>query len=86
MKVQELFRTIPYDNIANALQHTHFLEEKDFVSSSANYKEAYDQLCNIESNGEAGEVTFDVTPREDWGSPIVCLCLQTVWKVSYGRI
>ena len=69
MKVQELFRTIPYDNIANALQHTHFPEEKDFISISANYKEAYDQLCNIESNGEAGEVTFDVTPREEWGKP-----------------
>jgi len=69
MTVQELFRSIPFDEIATALQSTHFRGVNNFISSSAEYKEAYDQLCNIEPDGEGGEVTFEISPHEDWDKP-----------------
>jgi len=69
MTVQEFFKDIPFDEIAAALQHTHFRDVENFIGSSAEYKEAYDQLCNIVPDGDGGEVTFDIYPREDWDKP-----------------
>lgn len=69
MTVQEFFNYIPFDEIAAALQRTHFCDVENFIGSSAEYKEAYDQLCNIVPDGDGGEVTFDIYTREDWDNP-----------------
>jgi len=75
MTVQELLKSVSFDEIAEALQRTHFRDEENFIGSSAEYKEAYDQLCNIIPDGAGGEVTFDVTPRENRNKP---KCLPVV--------
>lgn len=58
MTVQEFFKDILFDEIAAVLQRTHFSDIENFIGSSAEYKEAYDQLCNIVPDGDGGEVTF----------------------------
>lgn len=65
MTVQELFKSIEFKTISKALLHTHNRHEKT-VHNLAGYKMAYDRLCNMEFNGEGGDVTFSVTPREEW--------------------
>lgn len=65
MTVQELFKSLGFKAISDALLHTHNRHELT-VHDLAGYKMAYDRLCNMEFNGEGGEVTFTVTPREEW--------------------
>ena len=62
MTVQELFNTIGFPAIAEALRHTHRNDKS--TECLTGYKEAFDILCNIPFNGCGGAVTFDVTPRE----------------------
>lgn len=64
MTVQELFNTIGFPAIAEALRRTHRNEKS--TENLTGYKEAFDILCNLPFNGCSGEVTFDVTPREEW--------------------
>lgn len=64
MTVQELFNTIGFPAIAEALRHTHRNEKS--TENLTGYKEAFDILCNLPFEGNGGEVTFDVTPREKW--------------------
>lgn len=64
MTVQELFNTIGFHAIAEALRRTHRNEKS--TENLTGYKEAFDILCNLPFNGCGGEVTFDVTPREKW--------------------
>ena len=64
MTVQELFKSMTFDDIASALRHTHRNDKS--IQFLAGYKEAYDTLSNIEFKGEGGEVTFDITEREHW--------------------
>lgn len=64
MTVQELFNTIGFPAIAEALRRTHRNEKS--TECLTGYKEAFDILCNLPFNGCGGEVTFDVTPREKW--------------------
>lgn len=47
MTVQNLIKSITFDEIAAALQHTHFRDVENFIDRSAEYKMAYDQLCHI---------------------------------------
>lgn len=64
MTVQELFNTIGFPAIAEALRHTHRNEKS--TECLTGYKEAFDILCNLPFEGNGGNVTFDVTPREKW--------------------
>ncbi len=64
MTVQELFNTIGFPAIGEALRHTHRNEKS--TECLTGYKEAFDILCNLSFNGCGGEITFDVTLREKW--------------------
>lgn len=64
MTVQELFNTIGFPAIAEVLRRTHRNEKS--TECLTGYKEAFDILCNLTFDGCGGEVTFDVTPREEW--------------------
>ena len=64
MTVQELFNTIGFPAIAEALRHTHRNDKS--TECLTGYKEAFDILCNLPFEGNGGKVTFDVTPREKW--------------------
>lgn len=64
MTVQELFKALSFDEIARALQQTHFRDIENFIGQSAEYKMAYDQLCHIVPEGDGGEVTFDIVSPE----------------------
>ena len=67
MTVKELFLSTGFDNVLSALRNTHSNETS--IEAVAAYKEAFDIICLTEFEGEGGEVTFDVTPREEWGEP-----------------
>ena len=64
MTVQELFKSVSFDDIARALQQTHFRNVENFIGQSAEYKMAYDQFCHIVPEGDGGEVTFDIVSPE----------------------
>lgn len=67
MTVQELFNSMTFDEVLVALRNTHRNDHS--IRNVAGYKEAFDVLCNLKPEGEGGEVTFDVTPREEWFAP-----------------
>ena len=67
MTVKELLISEGFDEIVKALQKTHCKERS--IRNLASYKEAFDIICNTEFKGDGGDVTFDVTPREEWYSP-----------------
>ena len=67
MTVQELFNSLTFDDIMAALRHTHRNDRS--IRNVAGYKEAYDVFCNLKPAGEGGEVTFDISPREEWFTP-----------------
>lgn len=71
MTVQELFKFLPFDEVAAALQCTHFREDENFIGQSAEYKMAYDQFCHIKPEGDGGEVTFNVASAESLANPKV---------------
>lgn len=64
MTVQELFKALYFDEIARALQQTHFRNVENFIGQSAEYKMAYDQFCHIVPEEDGGEVTFDIVSPE----------------------
>ena len=67
MTVQELFNSLSFDDILSALRHTHHNDHS--IRNVAGYKEAYDMFCNLKPAGEGGEVTFDISPREERFTP-----------------
>lgn len=67
MTVKELFLSVGFDNVLKALRNTHHNDRS--IKNVAAYKEAFDIICLTEFKGEGGEVTFDVTPREEWDNP-----------------
>lgn len=67
MTVKELFLSIGFDNVLNALRNTH-RKDRSIVGGVA-YKEAFDIICLTEFEGDGGDVTFDVTPRAEWDDP-----------------
>ena len=67
MTVHELFNSITFDDVMAALRCTHRNDRS--IQNVAGYKEAYDVFCNLKPAGEGGEVTFDVTPRDEWFEP-----------------
>ncbi|MCM1139911.1 MAG: hypothetical protein NC453_15185 [Muribaculum sp.] len=71
MTVQELFKSLSFDEIAEALQNTHFRDVENFIGQSAEYKMAYDQFCHIEPGGDGGEVTFDIASEKCLANPQV---------------
>lgn len=64
MTVQELFNSLTFNDIMGALRCTHRNDRS--IQNVAGYKEAYDVFCNLMPAGEGGEVTFDISPREEW--------------------
>lgn len=88
MTVKELFLSVGFDNILEALRHTHRTERS--ISSTSAYKQAFDIICLTEFEGEGGEVTFDVTPREEWFDPDSLPLLANnveddYWKNTVGK-
>ncbi|MCM1141954.1 MAG: hypothetical protein NC453_25570 [Muribaculum sp.] len=71
MNVQELIKSVSFDEIAAALQYTHFRDVENFIGQSAEFKMSYDQFCHISPKGDSGEVTFDVASAESLANPEV---------------
>ncbi|WP_302320012.1 hypothetical protein [uncultured Duncaniella sp.] len=67
MTVQGLFNSLTFDDIMAALRCTHRNDRS--IRNVAGYKEAYDIICNLSPEGDGGEVTFDISPREEWFTP-----------------
>lgn len=67
MTVRELLTSVTFDQIADALRFTH--QNCASIRDMASYKEAYDQICHLDFDGDGGKVTFDITPREQWFAP-----------------
>ncbi len=67
MTVQQLFNSLTFDDIMAALRCTHRNDRS--IRNVAGYKEAHDVFCNLKPAGEGGEVTFDISPREEWFTP-----------------
>lgn len=89
MIVKELFNSLSFDEIVNALQNTH--RNDDSVSCLYGYKEAFDIICNTEFIGECGEVTFNEAPEEEWFSPGKLPLLANnvegdYWENTVGKI
>lgn len=88
MTVKELFKSLSFDEIVKALQNTH--RNDSSIKCLAGYKEAFDIICNTEFNGDGGEVTFDVTPREEWDDlhslPLLALNVEgDFWHNTVGK-
>lgn len=88
MTVKELFLSVGFDSVLKALRNTHRNERS--IEGAAAYKEAFDIICLTEFEGEGGEVTFDVTPREEWDDPgTLPLLAHNVegdyWKNTVGK-
>lgn len=87
MTVKELFLSVGFDNILNALRNTHRNDRS--IEGVVAYKEAFDIICLTEFEGE--EVTFDVTsPREAWYEPHNLPLLANnvegdYWKNTVGK-
>lgn len=87
MTVQELIKSVSFDEIATALQRTHFRDVENFIGQSAEYKMAYDQFCHIVPEGDGGEVTFDVASAESLANPEVkAIVANNVEGQKWGEI
>ena len=89
MTVKELFLSVGFDNVLNALRNTHRNDRS--IEGVVAYKEAFDIICLTEFEGKGGEVTFDVTtPREAWYEPHNLPLLANnvegdYWKNTVGK-
>ena len=88
MTVKELFLSVGFDTVLNALRKTHCNDRS--IEGVVAYKEAFDIICLTEFEGEGGWVTFDVTPREEWDDPdSLPLLARNVegdyWKNTVGK-
>lgn len=88
MTVKELFNSLTFNEVINALRNTHRNDRS--IEGVVAYKEAFDVICLTDFEGEGGEVTFDVTPREKWDSPdSLPLLANNVegdhWKNTVGK-
>lgn len=68
MTVKELFNSLTFDEVAEALRYTHS-GERSVAKCTAAYKESFDYFRHLDFKGVGGEVTFDVKPREEWFTP-----------------
>lgn len=89
MTVKELLISVGFDNVLKALRNTHRNDRS--IENVAAYKEAFDIICLTEFEGEGGEVTFDVTPREEWDDPNSLPMLARnvegdYWKNTVGKV
>ncbi len=67
MTVQKLFKSLTFDDIMGSMRCTHSNDHS--IRNITGYKEAYDIICDLSSEGEGRAVTFDVSPREEWFTP-----------------
>ena len=63
MTVKELFNSLTFEEVMEALQHTH--KNDHSIKSTAAYKGAFDEMCDTEPSDEGGEVTFQVSSPEE---------------------
>ncbi len=88
MTVKELFLSVGFDNVLEALRNTHRNDRS--IESVVAYKEAFDIICLTKFEGDGGEVSFDVTPSEKWSEPrALPLIANNVegdyWKNTVGK-
>lgn len=83
MTVKELFLSVGFENVLSALRNTHRNDRS--IENVAAYKEAFDVICLTEFEGEGGEVTFDVTPKEHWLIPEPYRYLQIMSRATIGK-
>lgn len=88
MTVKELFLSVGFDNVLNALRNTHRNDRS--IEGVVAYKEAFDIICLTEFEGDGSEVTFDVTPREELDdTDSIPLLARNVegdhWKNTVGK-
>lgn len=67
MTVKELFDNLTFDEVIAALRSTH--RNENSIKCVESYKMAFDLIRHIDFKGDGGEVTFDVSPRNEWFSP-----------------
>lgn len=67
MTVKELFEQLTFDEVIAALRNTHRNEKS--IKCVECYKMAFDLIRHIDFKGNGGEVTFDISPRNEWFSP-----------------
>lgn len=67
MTVKELFDKLTFDEVIAALRNTH--RNDNSIKCVESYKMAFDLIRHIDFKGDGGEVTFDVSPRNEWFSP-----------------
>ncbi len=88
MTVKELFLYVGFDKVLNALRNTHRNDRS--IEGVVAYKEAFDIICLTEFEGEGGEVTFDVTPKEELDDqdslPLLARNVEgDYWKNTVGK-
>ena len=86
MTVKELFSKLTFDEVAEALQRTHQSDKS--VKTLCGYKEAFDTLCNLEFNGEGGQVSFDVYENPDYEKELPLLANGVegdLWESIVGK-
>ena len=86
MTVKDLFSKLTFDEVAKALQRTHQSDKS--VKTLCGYKEAFDTLCNIEFNGEGGQVTFDIHENSDYEKELPLLANGVegdLWESIVGK-
>lgn len=64
MTAHELLKSLTFDEVIEPMQHIR--SGRYAVKNEADYKAAFDYICNLESGLEKGFVDFCVSPREDW--------------------
>ena len=88
MTVHELFNSLTFDDVLDALRNTHRNEPS--IRNVAGYKMAFDYICHLQPQTENEQVTFDVTPRENWfethGLPLIANNVEgDYWENTVGK-
>lgn len=88
MTVKELFLYVGFDKVLNALRNTHRNDRS--IEGVVAYKEAFDIICLTEFEGDGGEVTFDVTLKEELDDqdslPLLARNVEgDYWKNTVGK-
>lgn len=89
MTVKELFNSLTFDEVAEALRYTHS-GDRSVAKCMAAYKESFDYFRHLDFKGDGGEVTFDVMPRKEWFTPgLLPLLAKNVegdyWENTVGK-
>lgn len=82
MTVKELFLSVSFKQIAEALAH---MPDPSIRNCLSGYKEAYDAICNLEPSSDGGEVTFEVE-SEEAAEFLTCYSVEgDLWENVVGK-